>query len=183
LLTRAQARRLEPAPPVAQRSDVAIEPTDQPLLDALVRDGRASYATLAKITGWSEGQVARRLSALRAAGALYLDIDLAAQLLGFSAMAHLWLTVAPADLARVGETIATHPEVGGVSAVTGTANLWAAVVCRDTDDLYRYVTTRIGAIAAVRELEISPTLRQVKYAGSILDGARLADPTPLPFRS
>ena len=183
LLTRAQARQLVPASPTAQRSDVQIEPTDRPLLDTLVRDGRASYATLAKATGWSEGRVARRLSALRTAGALYLDVDLAAQLLGFSAMAHLWLTVAPADLAQVGETIATHPEVGSVSAVTGTANLWAAVVCRDTDDLYRYVTTRIGAIAAVRELEISPTLRQVKYAGSILDGARLADPTPLPFRS
>jgi DNA-binding Lrp family transcriptional regulator len=86
--------------------------------------------------------------------------------------------VAPADLARIGETIARHPEVGGVYAVSGPANLWVAVMCRDTADLYRYVTTRIGAIEGVHSLEISPTLRQVKYAGSILSGARLADPLP-----
>jgi hypothetical protein len=50
------------------------------------------------------------------------------------------------------------------------------VTCRNLDDLYRYVTERIGAIPAVRRLEISPVLRQVKQAGSILSGGRLTDP-------
>jgi DNA-binding Lrp family transcriptional regulator len=149
---------------------------DRPLLDALARDGRASYATLARATRWTETRASRRLATLRGTGAVFFDVDLAVQLLGFRTTAHLWLTVAPADLVAVGETIARHPEVARVSAVTGTANLWASIVCRDGDDLYRYVTEQIGAIPEVRQLEISPTLRQVKQAGSILSGGRLADP-------
>jgi DNA-binding Lrp family transcriptional regulator len=176
LLNRRQIRQLT-GPSTAPPSDpVAVEADDRPLLDALARDGRASYARLATVSGWSEGRVARRVANLRASGLVFFDVDLAIQLLGFRTMAHLWLTVAPADLAEVGETIARHPEAAGVSAVTGTANLWASVVCRDADDLYRYVTARIGAIPAVRQLEISPTLRQIKHAGSLLDGPRLVDP-------
>jgi hypothetical protein len=36
------------------------------------------------------------------------------------------------------------------------------------------VTTRIGAISGVRQLEISPLLRRVKRAGTLVDGPRLA---------
>jgi DNA-binding Lrp family transcriptional regulator len=174
LLTREQIRRL--GAPVLSGEPAEVADDDRPLLDALARDGRASYATLARVTGWTEPRVARRLATLRATGTVFFDVDLAVQLLGFRTTAHLWLTVAPADLVAVGETIAGHSEAAGVSAVTGTANLWASIVCRDADDLYRYITERIGAIPAVRQLEISPTLRQVKQAGSILSDGRLADP-------
>jgi DNA-binding Lrp family transcriptional regulator len=174
LLTSKQIRQL--GAPVLSGEPASVADDDRPLLDALARDGRASYATLARATGWTETRVARRLATLRATGAVFFDVDLAVQLLGFRSTAHLWLTVAPADLVSVGETIAGHPEAAGVSAVTGTANLWASIVCRDADDLYRYITERIGAIPAVRQLEISPTLRQVKQAGSILSGGRLTDP-------
>jgi DNA-binding Lrp family transcriptional regulator len=85
-----------------------------------------------------------------------------------------WLTVEPSQLAAAGELIADHPEVPFASAITGTADIVAAVVCRDTGSLYRYVTTRIGAIAGVRQLEISPMLRRVKRAGTLVDGQRLA---------
>jgi len=68
-----------------------------------------------------------------------------------------------------------------VSAITGACNLIAAVICRDTEALYRYVTTRIGAAPGVRQLEISPILRRVKQAGTWMDGPRLAvAPRPLP---
>jgi DNA-binding Lrp family transcriptional regulator len=176
-LSRRQARELVgPRRPLGDA--VPIDVDDQPLLDALARDGRTSYAALARVAGSTEARVTRRVGALHDSGVLYFDVDLAAELLGFTAPAHLWLTVAPADLARIGTAIADHPEVGHVAAVSGPANLWVAVICRDTDALYRYVTTRIGAIDGVRSLEISPMLRQVKYAGSILSGPRLADPLP-----
>ena len=175
LLTREQVRQM--GAPSLSGEPAELVDDDRRLLDALARDGRASYATLARATRWTENRVARRLATLRASGAVFFDVDLAVQLLGFHTMAHLWLSAAPRDLAGVGETIARHPESGGVSAVTGTANLWVSVVCRDSDDLYRYITERIGAIRGVRQLEISPVLRQVKQAGSILFGGRLADPT------
>ena len=61
-----------------------------------------------------------------------------------------------------------------MSAITGACNLIAAVICRDTEALYRYVTIRIGAAPGVRQLEISPILRRVKQAGTWMDGPRLA---------
>ena len=57
-----------------------------------------------------------------------------------------------------------------MSAITGACNLIAAVICRDTEALHRYVTTRIGAAPGVRQLEISPILRRVKQAGTWMDG-------------
>jgi DNA-binding Lrp family transcriptional regulator len=164
----------EPTEPAAARGATTLQGGDGPLLEALAQDGRASYAALAAATGWSQGVVARRVDTLSAAGVLYVDIDLATQLMGFTAEAYLWLTVAPSQLAAAGELIADHPEVPFASAITGTANIVAAVVCRDTGSLYRYVTTRIGAIAGVRQLEISPMLRRVKRAGTLVDGQRLA---------
>jgi DNA-binding Lrp family transcriptional regulator len=158
----------------AGTASASLHDGDGPLLEALARDGRASYAALSAATGWSQGVAARRVETLSAAGVLYFDIDLATQLMGFTAEANLWLTVEPSHLAAVGELIASHPEVPFASAITGTANLVAAVVCRDIGALYRYVTTRIGAITGVRQLEVSPMLRRVKRAGTLVDGQRLA---------
>jgi DNA-binding Lrp family transcriptional regulator len=163
------------APPVPEPDGpVTLTPGDGTLLAALGRDGRASYATLAAETGWTQGVAARRLELLRAAGVLYFDIDLATQVMGFASSAYLWLTVEPARLEETGELLAGHAEVPFVSAITGACNLIAAVICRDTEALYRYVTTRIGAAPGVRQLEISPVLRRVKQAGTWMDGPRLA---------
>jgi DNA-binding Lrp family transcriptional regulator len=179
-----------PAAPVPAASVPAAEPVtlqddDAPLIAELARDGRASYATLAGATGWSQGRVTRRLAALFGAGVLYLDLDLATELLGFPTTAYLWLRVEPASLVAVGTELARHQEVPFVAAVTGPANLVATVICRDTEALYEYVATRIGATAGVRELEVSPTLRRIKQAGSRMDGGRLAPPAagPPPARA
>jgi DNA-binding Lrp family transcriptional regulator len=167
-------RRAALSPPVPPAEPVELRPDDAPLLDELARDGRASYAELAAAAGWSQGRVARRVESLRDAGVLYFDVDLATELMGFASSAYLWLTVEPARLTAVGEQIAAHPEVPFVSAITGTANLIAAVLCRDTQALYRYVTTKISAAEGVRQLEISPMLRRVKQGGTRMAGQRLA---------
>ncbi|MFA4928971.1 MAG: Lrp/AsnC ligand binding domain-containing protein, partial [Patulibacter sp.] len=84
-----------------------------------------------------------------------------------------WLTVAPADIERVGTEIALHPEVGFVGAVSGPASLFVAVTCRDTADLYRYLTQRLGPITAIRQHEVAVTVRHLKQAGTVMDGDRL----------
>ena len=142
----------------------------------LALDGRTSYAALAKQAGWTEGRVIRRVEALHEAGILYFDVDLATTPLGFKATAYLWLIVEPARLATVGEEISRHAEVPFAAAITGSANLVASVVCRDSEALYEYVTTKISAVAGVRQLEISPILSRIKQAGSLMDGLRLATP-------
>lgn len=166
-LSDAQQRLL--APDVStQEGGALLEPADAPLLAGLLLDGRASYAALATATGWHQRQVASRLAALTASGALWFDLDAAIQVIGFHAIANLWFTVAPAHLASVGERLADHSEIVHASAVTGASNLFATAVCSDAQALYRYITTKIAAIDEVRTLETVPMLTRVKQAVSLV---------------
>jgi DNA-binding Lrp family transcriptional regulator len=165
-----------PAGPARSPDPGRLQPSDGPLLAALAADGRTSFASLAQEAGWTEGRVIRRVEALRDAGILYFDVDLATGLMGYRATAYLWLIVEPARLTAVGEQISQHAEVPFVAAITGPANLVTSVACRDSGTLYEYVTTKISAAAGVRQLEISPVLNRIKQAGSLMDGPRLATP-------
>ncbi|WP_371501959.1 AsnC family transcriptional regulator [Kitasatospora sp. NBC_00374] len=146
------------------------------MLTVLGRDGRAGYPELARATGLSESAVRRRLEQLRDSGAIYFDVEIAPVLLGYHAEAALLVSVPPAELAATGAAFASHPEVPFAAAITGSANLLAVVVCRDTDALYSYLTERIGGLKAVQQVEVVPVLRTVKRAGMLMDGTRLVDP-------
>jgi DNA-binding Lrp family transcriptional regulator len=160
--------------PVGGRDvQVTVEPEDEPLLDALAVDGRAGVTDLARDLGWTPGRTARRLSTLLAGNVVYIDCDVALELLGYTTVLEAWLTVEPGALARVGAEIATLPEVVYAAAVTGTVNLVAFGVFRSGDEIYRFVTERIGAMDGVQTVETVPTLRWVKQAGSLMRGERL----------
>ncbi|MFC5033790.1 hypothetical protein C8250_033335 [Streptomyces sp. So13.3] len=49
----------------------------------------------------------------------------------------LWLTVRPSALSAVGQALSEHSEVAFACATTGSSNLFAAALCRDTAHLYR----------------------------------------------
>jgi DNA-binding Lrp family transcriptional regulator len=147
---------------------VVLDDGDQALLAALSLDGRTGHAELAGITGWSESTVRRRMDRLVGAGALFYDIDIPPECLGYRCAARLWMSVRPAEPASVGQALARHPEVSFAAATTGPANLMAAVACRDDQALYHYLTERIGALEGVGHLETAPVIRTVKRAGAVL---------------
>ncbi|MER6781474.1 MULTISPECIES: AsnC family transcriptional regulator [unclassified Streptomyces] len=170
-------------PPVAagpERERYVLDEAEHALLAVLAQDGRAGYPELARASGLSESTARRRLERLRELRALYFDVEFVPSALGFEAEATLTLTAAPARLAEVGAALAAHPEVPFAAAVTGTANLMAVVVCRDTDALYTYMTERIGAVPGIQHVEVVPTLRNIKRAGMLVEGGRLVDPPPAP---
>ncbi|MER7272993.1 Lrp/AsnC family transcriptional regulator [Dactylosporangium sp. NPDC000244] len=160
------ARLRPPVPPPGIPAVLTGE--DRPLLAALNRDGRLGYPALAAALGWSESTVRRRLEHLRATGAIFFDVEMDPALLGYPARFLLWLTVAPAHLAAVGEELARHEEVVFVAATTGETNLMATVICRDMAQLYTYVTRRIGPLRGVERLESVPALRHVKQVAAVV---------------
>ncbi|WP_268249851.1 Lrp/AsnC family transcriptional regulator [Streptomyces albospinus] len=167
-LTAEQVAALSPAPARRAAGPVVLSDADRRLFDVLARDGRAPLAELATATGWSPTTVRRRLEALRADGVLYYDVDYDLRQCGYGVMVALWLSVAPAELAATGEALAAHPEVAFAGATTGPHNLFASVLCRDTGELYRYLTTRVAALPGVRTMESAPSIRHVKGAGPFL---------------
>ncbi|MCX4747893.1 Lrp/AsnC family transcriptional regulator [Kitasatospora sp. NBC_01287] len=173
-LTAEQVAALGPGAPVERPSGPppVLDEADRLLLDALALDGRAPLAELAGATGWSASTVRRRMDELEACGVLYFDLDVDWRIFGVYTATTLWLSVAPAELAATGAALATHPEVAYACATTGPTNLHAAVLTKDIQSLYTYLTTRIASLPAVRQVETAPTMRVVKGPG----------PFPLPPR-
>jgi DNA-binding Lrp family transcriptional regulator len=180
--TRAQIKVLRGPTAAEPRTDTAVRADDAPLLDQLAVDGRATYAELARATGWSQSRVAARLEELLSSEAVYVDTEISADLLGFTASAYLWLTVAPDQVSRVGEALSELPQVAFVAAVTGEASLLAAATCRDTEELYQLMTAGVGRIGEVQRLDVAPVIRRIKQAGSLMDGIRLTSRAAPPRR-
>lgn len=153
---------------------VDLSAEDEAMLALLGRDGRAPYAQIAAETGWTAPRVARRMAELERAGVLYFDLDFAVERMGFTVRGGMWLRVRPAELDAVGRAMATHPEIVFVAATTGPTNLFASVLCRDTPHLYRYITERLGALEGITDLEVTPSLRVLKQAQTLLDSDRVA---------
>lgn len=149
----------EPVPLVAP---VVLDAVDEAMLTVLRRDGRATLAEVQKATGQSEAVVKRRLEALRSTGVLYFGVQYDREPVGQGAGAMLWLTVAPRALAEVGRSLAAHPEVQFASATTGQANIVVSALFRSPDELYSYLSEKIGALDGIQEVESSLVLRQVK---------------------
>lgn len=144
------------------QASVAPDPADLAMLDVLRHDGRAPLTELQAAGGLSETAAKRRLERLRATGVLYLAVEYDHEPLGQGVEALCWLTVAPHALAHTGRTLAHYPEVRFAAAVTGRTNLAVSVLCRTTDDLYDFLTEKIGALGDVHTAETVLTLRRIK---------------------
>jgi DNA-binding Lrp family transcriptional regulator len=176
-LTRAQIAALHGVTGLASADTAAgpaIRSDDAPLVAALARDGRAGVVALARATGWPQSRVSARLAELLASGAVHVTTDLAPGLFGFHATAYLWLTVTPGDLHPTGQALSLLPETTFAAAVTGTANLLVTVTCRDLAALYAFVTTKVGPLPAVRQVETVPVLHRLKQAGTRVRDGRLS---------
>ncbi|WP_406815361.1 Lrp/AsnC family transcriptional regulator [Mycobacterium sp. M23085] len=149
---------------------------DRPILEALAEDGRTPQSKLAARTGWSVARVGRRIAALEGCGALVYDVDVLPERLGHRLSAMLWLTVAPRDIQRVGERIAAHDHIAFAGAVSGTKNLIAVAICRDADDLYRYLTEQLGQIGEILGYEVNIRTQRLKQHGSLVAHGRLINP-------
>ncbi|MDH6131863.1 DNA-binding Lrp family transcriptional regulator [Kitasatospora sp. MAA4] len=161
-LTPDETAAFTPAAPTEQ----AVQPDelDQRLLRGLTEDARLSAAALAASVGAPESTVRRRLHRLGAAGLLRTHATVDPRLLGMAVDANLWLEVPPARLAEAGRTLAAHPQVHGVVATSGPANLMATLFCADHGGLYRFTTEVLGPLGVGR-VETAIVGRAVKRAG------------------
>ncbi|GLY50251.1 Lrp/AsnC family transcriptional regulator [Lentzea sp. NBRC 102530] len=161
-------------PVVREPQQLGLE--DEKLLAALAADGRASFVDLAAASGLTPGRATRRVHALVSSGVVHVDVEIAPEALGYRTRANLWLRVHPSRIKEVGRATAEMPEVGFAAAVTGPHNLHAVVQCRDLDTLFEFTTGRLGGLPGVETMEVSPVLRQLKQAGTRVDGDRLTTP-------
>ena len=67
----------------------------------------------------------------------------------------------------MGDALAKFPEVAYAMATTGPANLAACAVCRSQEELYEFLTDKVGALPGVERVETAPIIRTVKQASPV----------------
>lgn len=93
---------------------------------------------------------------------LCTDVQLDTTWIGHTTRAVFWIPTAPSALSLVGLALAAHRQTAYVAATTGSPDLVAVVICRDTPETYRYLNEQVGALDGVRHAETVPLLRLVK---------------------
>lgn len=152
--------------------------TEHALIAILHRDGRASYAELARQLGTSESTVMRRMDSLRRRGCLRFRALFDQALLGHPVEFLQLLTVEPSRTTAVGSRLAELPANQLVSSTTGGSNLLVFGATTDYAALYDHVgavSAEDGAVHGIDTLMITRTLKHASIPVSA-EGIQLAPP-------
>ncbi len=136
-----------------------LDRIDQAIVSQLQEDGRRPYRDMARELGVSEGTVRWRVRRLLESEVVRIAAIADPFRLGYRVLASILLRVAPGDLERVVDMLVSWPEVVYVSSCTGRVDIYIQVVCRDHEDLWELLATRIPAIGGVMDTE---TLMELK---------------------
>ncbi|MER7145389.1 MULTISPECIES: Lrp/AsnC family transcriptional regulator [Streptomyces] len=161
-----ETERRELTPDTAPSGPLAgPSPLDRDLADLLRDDARITAAALAARTGHPESTVRRRLAALLRGRALLTHVAVDPRRLERDVDANLYLQVPPAHLDAAGRALAAHRAVHGVVALTGPANLSAAVWLSDLEALHGFITQDLAPLS-VTAIETVLVGHAVKRPGS-----------------
>ncbi|MBW6434630.1 Lrp/AsnC family transcriptional regulator [Actinoplanes hulinensis] len=142
-------------------TDVTLDDTNKLIIEHLQRDGRMSYATLAKTIGLSEAAVRQRVQRLLDNGLMQIVAVTDPLTLGFARQAMVGLRV-NGDLRAIADRIAEIPEVDYVVICAGRYDLLVELVCTDDEHLLDILNEKVRAIEGVSETDTFMYLRLAK---------------------
>jgi len=135
---------------------------DLQIIDALQKDGRVAFAQIAEQLNVSPGMIRLRYNRLIEQGFLKVVAITNPPRMGFKAMAMIGIRVDGSKLLDVAEKISRLNEVIYLVVSSGRFDMFAEVVCRDHEDLLRFITEKLSTIDGVRESESFIHLKIVK---------------------
>ena len=139
-----------------------VDDIDRQIIDALQIDGRVAFAQIAEQLSVSPGMVRLRYNRLIEEGVLKVVAITNPLRMGFKTMAMIGIRVDGSKLLDAAEKISRLEEVIYLVVSSGRFDLFAEVVCRDHEDLLRFITERLSTIEGVRESESFMHLKIVK---------------------
>ena len=122
------------------------------------------FTDIAKTLNVSEGTVRNRVARLIDEQVIHIVGMLDPTRVGFEAPAMIGVTVQPAMLESVAETIASFPEVSYLIMVSGEFDLFVEVFCRDRDDLAAFLNQKLHQVNGVVRTQTFMTLKIFKMA-------------------
>jgi Lrp/AsnC family transcriptional regulator for asnA, asnC and gidA len=142
-------------------SDLALDDINKQIIEHLQRDGRMSYAALAKVIGLSEAAVRQRVQRLLDGGLMQIVAVTDPLTLGFARQAMVGVKVV-GDLREVAEKLAAIPEVDYVVICAGGYDLLVELVCTDDEHLLRMLNDAIRTVPGVTVTETFMYLKLAK---------------------
>ncbi len=131
---------------------IPLDPTDRQLVEALQKDGRASYADLSELVGLSPAATRLRVQRLLDAGVVQVVGVTDPLALGYPVMAALGVGV-ERNVRDVADRIAAIEGVIYVVFTSGSFDLLVEVVCEDSARLLHVIHDEIRSIPDVRSVE------------------------------
>jgi len=135
---------------------------DLQIIDALRKDGRVAFSQIAEQLNVSPGMIRLRYNRLVDQGYLKVVAITNPLRMGFKTMAMIGIRADGSKLLDVAEKIARLDEVIYLVISSGRFDLFAEVVCRDHEDLLRFITEKLSTIEGVRESESFLRLKIIK---------------------
>lgn len=150
-------------------AEVSLDDVDWRLLEALQRDGRASYADLGRLVGLSPSAVTERVRRLEDVGVITgYAADVAPEKLGLAIHALIRLRYPHGNYKPFHDLLATTPEIGEAHHVTGDDCFVLAVRARSMRHLEE-VAGRISGLGSVTTSVVysSPLRHRPVVAGAV----------------
>jgi Lrp/AsnC family transcriptional regulator, regulator for asnA, asnC and gidA len=142
-------------------TDPGLDDVNKQLIEHLQRDGRMSYAALAKTIGLSEAAVRQRVQRLLDSGMMQIVAVTDPLMLGFARQAMVGLRVT-GDLRPVATALAEIPEVDYVVFCAGGYDLLVELVCTDDEHLLRLLNDSIRTVPGVTATDTFMYLKLAK---------------------
>ena len=157
----------EPEPLVRQGSmphgTVKLDDVDRHIMKLLRRDGRLTYAHIARTVGVSEPTVRKRVDRLLHAGAIYIVARVNPAPIGFPIDAVVGIRVKRGHLMEVGRKLAEMENVAYVSYLTGSFDIMIEAFLADMEDLFKFLNQDLEQIEGISHTETWHVLRTDKF--------------------
>jgi Lrp/AsnC family transcriptional regulator for asnA, asnC and gidA len=142
-------------------SEPVLDAVNKQIIERLQRDGRMSYAALAKVVGLSEAAVRQRVQRLLDGGVMQIVAVTDPLTLGFARQVMVGIRVS-GDIRPVATALAAIPEVDYVVICAGGYDLLAELVCTDDEHLLTLLNDTIRTVPGVATTETFVYLKLAK---------------------
>ncbi|SHN69094.1 DNA-binding transcriptional regulator, Lrp family [Geodermatophilus obscurus] len=146
-----------------------LDEVDRDLMSALGEDGRASFATLAQLTGISQPTARRRVDRLISSGAVLLRTDVAAPLAGLPVMVVLSADAPASRLDDVAARLGRLRQVRLSATLAGTPSMLVTAWLSSLEEVHRFEQDLLHQVPEVDVVDRLVVLRSVKRMGRLLD--------------
>ncbi len=147
---------------IRNQTNEEIDDIDRAVIESMRQDGRVAFAQIAQQLNVSPGMIRVRYNRLMEMGVLKVVAITNPLRLGYTTMAMVGIRTEGGKMLEVADKIAALDEVIYLVVVSGRFDILCEVVCRNQEDLLRFLTEKPRSIDGVRESESFMHLKIVK---------------------